>query len=107
MPHEGPLAKTTCKLCRVSEATVRFTDDLRTLDVVCASCGAFRMDNPPHDLLLDALTGGQRLELLTWIRAQHAGGEPSPLVTAEHLRLVMTGHSLSATEREADAHERH
>ena len=84
-----PSATSVCRLCKVATARIDFTENLRAIDVVCESCGKFRVEIPGYDMNLDELTGAQRLQLIGIIKAKRAAGEAAPLVTNEELRGII------------------
>ena len=86
-----PFAESTCRLCRVATAKVRFTDDSRVIDVECPNCGSFRVEIPGYHITLDELSGAQRLEISAIIDAKRKEGEASPLVTLEYLHELVHG----------------
>ena len=84
-----PFAESTCRLCRVATAKVRFTDDSRVIDVDCPKCGKFRVEIPGYHITLDELSGAQRLEISAHIQAKRKQGDASPLVTLEYLNELV------------------
>ena len=84
-----PRAQSTCRLCKVGQATVRFTDDSNVIDVECPKCGQFRVEIPGYHIDLNGLTGDQRLKLIAYVEGKHSAGDSSPLITRELLVEVV------------------
>jgi hypothetical protein len=86
-----PYTESTCRLCRVAKAKVRFTSDWGVIDVLCGSCGEFRIEIPGYNITLDELSGAQRLKIVAFVQGKQKNGDESPLVTREFLNeLVAT-----------------
>jgi hypothetical protein len=86
--HLEPHAESICRLCREAFAQVRFTEQANVIDVLCPSCGRFRIENPGYHIDLNGLNDEQRRKLLAFVAADRASGEESPLITRDRLHEV-------------------
>jgi hypothetical protein len=84
-----PHAESTCRLCRLGIARVRFTEQSNVIDVSCPNCGQFRIEIPGYHIDLNGLTDEQREKLKTFVSSEQAAGDVSPLITRDRLAEIV------------------